>query len=954
MLPLAAMPLWKKLLVAGTALVALFAVVGFFVAPPIVKSRILRELRTRLGRVVTVGAVAVNPFELSVSIRDLRIQDKDGKPFASWDRAEFNYRFTSLLSRHHVFDALRFERPYARFVINADGSLNVDDLLQIFRATPAEAEAGPPAVWRFEAVRVTDATVGFTDRQRSPTFETTVGPFALSLDRLSTENGSESPYGFEGRTESGETFSWHGRITSHPLRSSGELALGNVTLPKYRPYYQTGQPFRVREGKVTLKAAYDFVWTDTEKILRVKGADLALADAVIGRLDVEAPDITLQSLTITGADVDLLTHEAKIDTIAVLGGRILIQNDPAHGGVNLHQMIRPYLEAPVAPSQAPPAPFSVGTLAISGVTVAAEDLKPSRPFKVEAHDVALTVKGIDNRPGTTCPTTLSARFGDTGTVKVGGTFAADFHHGDLDVEVDRVDMRPTDVYLEPYAHVWVANGSVGAKGHVDFDLPDVGDMKFKYAGDLRLNDLALVNAVDARELFRLSLLRLAPFAVELGPAKASLGEVTIEGPRLSVGVMPDRTLDVARVLVAPSESAAPPAATPAAPLPHVTIDTVRVSGGSIRMDDRSVEPNVSIALTRLAGTVKGISTDELARASVDLTAMLDNVAPVAIKGQINPIARKDFTDLKMNVTGIDLLTFSPYCGKYLGYGIGKGKMAADLSYAISERHFKSTNVFTIDQFELGSKVESADAMHVPMKLAVAVLRDRNGQIVLDVPAEGSVDDPEFRLGRVIVRAIVNVLTKIVTSPFRLLASAFGGAKDQDVAYQDFAPGSAALAESERQKLGIVAKSMLERPDLSLAIEGSVDPVADGQALTQARILGLLRTAKWKGTGAASPESVTIAPEETGAWLRAAYDAAFPPPSPPPEIPPTADEMQAKLATTVPLTADDLHALASDRGKAVRDYLIETGQIAAERLFLTEDAEPDPERKPASRVWLTLK
>jgi hypothetical protein len=303
----------------------------------------------------------------------------------------------------------------------------------------------------------------------------------------------------------------------------------------------------------------------------------------------------------------------------------------------------------------------------------------------------------------------------------------------------------------------------------------------------------------------------------------------------------------------------------------------------------------------------------------------------------------------MSVSGFDLLIFSPYSGKYLGYGIGKGKMAADLSYKISERRFTSSNVFTIDQFELGPKVESPDAMRLPMKLAVAVLRDRDGQIVLDVPAEGSVDDPEFRLGRVIVRAIVNVLTKVVTSPFRLLANAFGG-KDENVEYQEFSPGSAALTEPERRKLDVIARSMQERPELSLDIEGGVEPEGDTEALFAARLGALVRTAKWKASDVASPDAVTVGPEEYAIWLRAAYDARFPVPE---EVAPTADEMEAKLKTTMTVTPDDLHELAAERGKTVRDYLIETGQVPPERLFLIE-AVAKPDRQPAPRVWLALK
>jgi hypothetical protein len=969
---------WKKLLLVGVGLLVLFAVTGFFIAPPLVKARMLRELSKRLGREVSVGSVAINPFELSMTVRNLRIMDKDGKPFASWDRAYANYRFTSFLSHDFTFDELSFDNPYARFVINQDGTLNIDDLLRIFRAAPAEAPKGPPPAWNFAVVHVTGARVGFTDRQRTPVFESTIGPFELSVEKFSTSPNSDAPYGFQGQTESGETFSWKGRISSNPLHSSGEITLTGIRLPKYRPYYQTGRPFNVSNGTISVTTRYDAVWTDAQKSVRVEGAHLTLDHAVIGRPGIEQPDITVDKLEVSGADVDLLTLAAKIEKVSLQGGHVLIRNDPNAGGVNLHTMVRPFLEGkPGTPAVAgasatpptPPRPLSIGALSLSGLSVDVEDLAPARPYKVSAHDVALSVTGIDTAPGTTCATTISAKVGDEGSIDVKGTFAADFHHGDLDADVAKIDMRPSDVYIDLWAKLRIARGSAGGKGHVKFDLPDQGDMAFAFEGELRLADVALVHADTAHDLLKLAALKIAPVSIRMKPLKLAIGEVALGAPQLAIAIAPDRTIDLAQAFGArpePDPGAAPAAPTPApaeaaaksssSPIPPIAIDTVRIQNGSIRIDDHSVEPIVTTTLGRLSGTIKGISTDELAKANVDLTAMVDDVAPLAMKGQINPIAHKDYTDLTLSAKGIDLIPYSPYCGKYLGYGIGKGKLGAELGYKISERRFKSTNVFTIEQFGLGDKVESPDALHLPVKLAVAVLRDKDGQIVLDVPAEGSVDDPSFRLGKVIVRAIVNLLTKIVTSPFKLLAGAFG-AKDQNIEYQDFAPGSAELTEPERAKLDVVAKSLHARPALTLSVQGSVDQAADTAALEKAKLDDLVRAAKWKSVSASdpaksSPESVTVGPDEYPRWLQAAYDAAFPSQGAPPATPLPVDAMEARLRGTSAVGLDDLRALAAARAKSVRDYLTTQGGIPPERVFMTEAVKKEG-RPPAARVWLEL-
>jgi uncharacterized protein DUF748 len=943
----------RRLLIAAAALFVLFVAGGFLLGPPLLKSRILREMSERLGREVTVGRVSVNPLQLSARIHDVSIKDLDGAVFASWKEAYVNYRFTSFLSRNFYFDELSLQEPYARFVIEKSGALNIDDLLRIVRAAPKDTTR-TPATWNFEKMQVESARIGFTDRMRTPVFESTLGPFRFQLDRFSTSPSSESPYSFRGATDSGEAFSWSGRIMSDPPRSSGQLSIEGIRLPKYKPYYETNRPFQVRDGRIDVSGSYDAAWSATEKKLVVTDARLQLTDAKIARPGAAEPDIEVTKLTVEDADVDALKLTASIGRIALDGGHIVIRHDK-DGTVNLYEMIRPFVEpqptaAPTTAAAGAPAAspsIKIGTLAVSGVSVDAEDLVPERPFKVRADDVALTMTGIDaTNPDSRCPVSLSARFGTDGRVVTKGTFSPDFHAGELDVEVEGVDIQPTDTYVAPVAQVRIASGKVAAKGHVVYEMPPQRDLEFHYAGDLAVHDVAILDGVSAGELARLAVLKIAPMDVKLNPMRIAVGEIAVGAPQLTVEVAPDRTINLQKALTVRADPSTPPPPAASRPesFPDLTIDTVRIQNGGMRLTDRSIDPSIVTSIRKVDGTIKGISSKELERANVDIKALFEGVAPVAITGQINPIARKDFTDLLVTVSGVDLLPFSPYSGKYLGWTLAKGKMGADLKYKIAERRFTSENVFKIDQLQLGTKTESPDAVKLPVKLAVAVLRDKNGQIVLDVPAEGSVDDPEFRLGRVIVRAIVNVLTKIVTSPFRLLAGAFGG-KDENIDFQQFPFGSAELPAPEKEKLDVVARSLAERPELLVDVVGTVDPAADADALRKARLQGLVATQKklW------DPTATSVGVEEYPKWLRAAHQAAFPDAA----TPESTSEMEAKLLGSITIGPDDLHALAADRARSVRDYLTAAGAVAAERVFLAESA-PKEGREPAPRAWLELK
>ena len=199
-----------------------------------------------------------------------------------------------------------------------------------------------------------------------------------------------------------------------------------------------------------------------------------------------------------------------------------------------------------------------------------------------------------------------------------------------------------------------------------------------------------------------------------------------------------------------------------------------LQGGTINFADRMIKPNVSATMNEVGGRVTGLMSDASTRADVDLRGKLSNQAPLTITGQINPLAGDLFADLKVSFIDIELPQFTPYSGKYAGYTIEKGKLTMNLSYLIDKRQLKAENKIFIDQFTFGEKVESEDATKLPVQLAISLLKDRDGRINLDIPVEGSLDDPKFRLGKVIWSVIVNLITKAVTAPFALLG-ALGGA-----------------------------------------------------------------------------------------------------------------------------------------------------------------------------------
>ena len=431
-----------------------------------------------------------------------------------------------------------------------------------------------------------------------------------------------------------------------------------------------------------------------------------------------------------------------------------------------------------------------------------------------------------------------------------------------------------------------------------------------------------------------------------------------------------------------------------------------ISNAQARFTDRSLTPNANLLITQADASISGIASDAPRRADVTFHARVNDTGTVQVTGAVSPFDNQLTNQVKLTINGVDLTAFSPYAGKFAGYRIAKGNLAVAVDCKVMNRKLSSANLITLDQFTFGDKVDSPDATKLPVRLAVAIMKDRNGRIELDVPVEGNLDDPAFRLRKVIGSALLNILTKAATSPFSLLGSLFGG-KGEDIRYQDFAPGQADLLAADRDKLDVLVKGLYERPGLQLEIQGSVDPALDREGLQRVMLERKLRTEKWESLresarAATPPDQVTLAPDERGNLVQKLYRealaqgridlsatnsnalpervAASPSSAlagqkaatvmmrsmegpPPPAVTPVAggtnrvaqgmSDIEWALARSMAVGDADFQALATRRAKVVRAYILQTGKVEPQRIFLAKE-QGGSVRTDGARAYLQLK
>ena len=925
---------WRRLLLVLAGFYALWLLVGFFLIPWVLRGRIERFAADFLHRKVTLESVHFNPILLTARAEGLRVLNRDGSDWITLRRLYVDYRLRRLITQTIDLAALELDGLTVRVELDKLGRANFQDLLEEpAGATPTK---GKPSAWVFALGRfqLREGQLVFVDRSQEATFRTALGPVNFRVDNFRTQVGHHCGYAFEAWTEAKEHLVWKGDFSLEPLSSKGSLLVENLSLPKYRPYEEEQVTSEFRSGTATLGAQYRFEWGQGHRIVEVSDLGLTLRDVKVGERGAAASALELPLLEIKGGKVDLLAATAEVGSIRADRGvvRVLRNKD---GGLNLARLIAPPKPRPKKPNEKP-FKLLIRDIALHGFSMNWEDLVPARPVRVAIADLGLHLQDLSLDPAASSKASLDFKVGE-GSLRVEGSLSPLKPSGDLRLKAEGIELSPFDPYLDEPLDLRVASGRFGAEGRVRFAFEGKKTDGLSYQGGASIQTLEVRDEARNEPFLRWKQLRVSGAEVRSVPLTVTIQAMDWTDPEGRLVVQTDGRTNVAQALrLEEGAKSAPVTASvlPATPAgaPDLTITRLSISGGRLSFIDRSVQPNAALVLSDLEGSYLGLSSRPEAASKVDFKGRAGGLAPVTITGHAMPLRNDLDTDVTLKIQGADLTDFTPYTGKYLGYTVQKGKLDVDARLRIDHRQLKAENAVKLDQFYLGEKVESSDATHLPVKFGLAVLRDRKGVIGFDLPVEGSLDDPDVKYGKLVWKAVLGLLGKIVTSPFTAIGSLFGS-EAGDLSSVAFAPGTAALDAPAIAKLQTLAKALTERPELHLEAEGAVDADQDGAILLKAGLEALLRRTRAKTLKLDEEGALPVAERER--WLRAAFGAAFPSPEvkgvkPPPPPPPA--EMEQRLLGSVAVDPADLTLLADARAKAVLRWLLDSAKADPERVF----------------------
>lgn len=855
---------YRKLLAGCASIVAVYALLGFFLAPWLIKKIAVESVRETTGAELRLGKVSLNPFVLSLRIRQLELDDPTGEAFARVDEIFVNFQLSSLFRWAWTFDEFRTDAPQLMLSRSESGAMNLARFASGTR-TPEPAAATPPEGGSMPRLLVFDLAINrgavhWRDQVPADAVDTEFGPINIHVQQFNTLPERSGEQAVVITTESSGTLSWNGSLQLNPLQSSGHAAISGSHLPLLSAYLRHDIGFDFVQGDADVELDYSVAATaDGHLAASIDNFSFALNEVMVKTFSASTPDrevLSLPRLLIAGGSLRWPERTASVDSLSIddavvsmyrreSGDLNIIPKPAPDDGSSIDldaattDVVEDSTSTPSLPWKLSLENFSVNRLAIA---LEDESVKPTANIGINSLD--LTVSGINNEPGSRFPTSLSLLFPSGGTASLGGEFsvlpAAEF---EFDLAVDQAALAAVHPYLRPLADVSLDTGTLDVKGKLVHD----GNEALSFNGNLDINDFLITETDEGSRLGSWSQFHLEKIAFSATERKLEISELGFDQPYGDIRIAEDGSVNLGRVakdengdeqkaLETPPEKRTdePTAGESKQAAFSTTIGRVVIVNASADFEDQSLPLPFIAKIADLNGDMTTIATQSREPSTVALEGKVDEFGFVSVTGSVTPLDVKRNTDIKVAFRNVEMPKFSAYTIPFAGREIASGKLDLDLGYKVTASELVGENKLVLRDFELGEEVEHPGAMSLPLGLAVALLKDGEGKIDIDLPIRGNVDDPEFKYGGVIMKALANLVVKIVASPFALLGKLVG-VEANELEYINFIQGRADLTPPEQERIVKLAEALALRPELELEVSGVVDRKADGLALRAAKL-----------------------------------------------------------------------------------------------------------------------
>lgn len=951
---------------------ALYSLLGFLILPGIA----LRVANQQLANYATVPAhlqrIELNPFSLELTLWGLVIGEP-GKEQVGFERLYANLQLDSLWTKALHLSDIELEKSRTEILFAKDGQLNLLGLFKLpaSEPTPADPDAKPFPL-RIDRIQLAGGNLHFVDARPSEPIEFLYDKLDFELKNLSTLPEDNADMTLVAIGPAGGQIDWKGNFSLIPIASEGTLKITDGQMKAFWPYVRDAVPLVLENGVVSLSTDY--------KLNLSKETELLLSNVAvnIAPFAIKAPDgrplAKLERLDVSDTTVDLAKQQVvvgkirsqKLETWAALeaDGQLdwqkLFASQPSKPAAKAAAEPKSTPAAADSPKPEPTAPSKPWQVLVKDVQLrdykvhlADRSAKPEVTLDVTPLNVDL--QNFDSLNGSPFNLRLDTGLGKQGKISADGVVNLAPVTAQLNVKTQDIDLRVAQSYINPFIRLELRSGMLGSDLKVNLKSTD--PLALSVTGRAQIDQLHTLDTLKTRDFLKWQQVVVEGLNYQHGDS-LSIDRVNLFQPYARFMINDDRTTNIDDLLIPqPADSGAKTAAAKPAsndkPL-GIHIGGIAINDGSANFADFSLTPNFATAVQQLNGQIGTIDSRQAKPASVDIKGKVDRYAPVTIKGAVNPFDPMASLDIATSFKRVELTTLTPYSGKFAGYRIRKGRLNLDLHYLITKGQLKAENKVVVEQLQLGEKVDSPDAVSLPLKLAIALLKDVDGKISIELPVTGDLNNPQFSVMPIVWQTLRNLIVKAAAAPFKLIGGLVSGGGSEDLGTVSFAPGSSDLTKDAEAALVKLSQALKERPALRLEIEGTAAKSSDGPLLAEQRLereyqYNYYKMLQRRGDKVPAQASLIQVPEnEKGPLLEGIYRTRLK------TQPPAEWKDLGKEERTAKMRADVikfwsssdvlLRQLGQDRASSIKDYLVDKGQLADDRVYFIDanlgEAESD--------------
>ncbi|HQQ62428.1 MAG TPA: DUF748 domain-containing protein [Pseudomonadales bacterium] len=955
----------------------IYTLSGFFILPWAIKRFLVHDWAGSIQHTVQVHDIRFNPYLFKLQVEGLQVIDTDQTPLVSFDQLMLDYEFLSAFRLEFGIEHIALDKPYLKLEPDGKGGYTLLHLFAVGEAAQSTTEPAPKASTSLPAVLlrkldIRGGIVDYRDAQRAGGFHQILDLPSFSIDDLhTTREGHANRLVVELRDHDAGLVSVDTTVKLQPLQVNGKLTIQNLNLAPVWQWLMLPVNFQLQPPRFDLSTQFD-VQMPNALDLQLSAGSVTLRELVLSNKTAPAaPVIRLPLLAVNAVQMNLQKQTVEVGVVQASDGWLDVVMDK-QGSINLQALFAPVpafgdpvaaaaqparTQSPPTAAQAMPWNVLIHKLAVSNYTVQFRDEQPSENFAATLSPLSITVN--EWKPLAADPFTVQIRTGvSDGEMRQPAQIAIDTHvqltplMADAHLDVQQMPLSMATPYIHDAVRADIDSGVAHAGLDVHFEAGDTATMSVQ--GVAKIEKLDVHERGTDRKLLSWDSLDIEAISYQLQSNTLSLGKITLDKLNTGFVINADGTTNVHDLLVARKS----PTEKSTAPLSMI-IGTVALHDADVGFSDLTMKPNFRVAMQQLSGTIDGLSTDPKTQASIGLAGKVDRYAPVTIKGKLNPLAPKPSLDAHMAFSNLELTTFTPYSGTYAGFKIDKGQLSLDIDYKLVNDKVQGKNRIVVKQLQLGESVKSKKVVDLPLRLAIALLRDEKGVIDLGFEVNGDLSDPKFSVGGIVWKVLSNMIMKVVTSPFKALSGLLGGSADEDIDQIAFTAGTDQIEAGSATRLQKVAALLDRRVGLHLDIQGNMLAEQDRPEKQRQKLLAILR------------ENNTI-PADAFLSARAAQDngdaykmlARYYRKQRSDEFGDIEDrirrDMKARgekvddnvlqrmvyeqawqrLQDGIPVTDDELHQLAMQRALRIKDMMVEQYHVSPDRVFV-QDANNDP-------------